>query len=346
LCVLWLVLGGRAAWGDSSLSASVLASRDDQGYQHERYQAQWGRETPGDGQRVSLRWHRYALGTEFAGVLPFSGGEPAVDVGGHLLRGSWWLAAAAGFQGRVDRHGATGELVVARALPTLAAGTFTPRLEATRAPVVVAALPLSLGLIGNRAQAVLAWRTDRLLAEGGARVDFWDSITLPGRVRNGALDVIEANRLAILHGYLLTQRGQVLDWGFAAKAAWAQHNTLLPTRIQPWQYSWYPASAPPFAWETALVLRAQTPAHPSLAAAIQLQLPLLSRETRQWDSIRRADWGTAPYEGKLEGSWWFLASTAVQLDAVVFAKPWERWNPAGVGAYRHVALQLSLKQRI
>lgn len=346
LLVLWLLLGARAARAQSTVSASVQAARDDQGYRLERYQARWGREAPADGQRLAVRWDQYALPDEFAGVRPFRGGEPAVELGGHLLRGLWWVGAAAGFQGRPALRALAGELILARAFPTTGAGTFTPRLEVARAPLAAAALPLSLGLLSNRGQALLGWRTEGWLAEGGLRVDLWDAGTLPGRVRNGALDTVEANRITILHGYLLTQRERWLDLGLAAKAAWARHNTLVATQLQPWEYSWYPASAPPFAWETALVLRAQARPAASFAAALQLQLPVLSRETRQWESFRQSDWGTAPYEGKLEVTWSFLASTAVRVDAAVFAKPWEGWNPWGAGAYRQATVRLSLEQRI
>jgi hypothetical protein len=346
LALVLLGPGSPLARADATLSASVLAARDDQGYQLQRYQAQWWRETPASGQRLSVRWHQYALDQEFAGVLPFDGGEPSVEVGGHVLRGLWWSGAAIGFQGQPDLHGLTGELVLARAFPT-GAGTFTPRLEATRGPLAMAALPLSLGLLSNRGQALLGWRTDGWMAEGGLRVDFWEAMTLAGRVRNSALDTIPANRVTILHGYLLTQRQQVLDFGLAAKAAWAEHNTLLATQLAPsWQYSWYPASAPPFAWETALVLRAQARPGSSLGATVQLQLPVVSRETRQWEAQRQSAWGTAPFEGRLEASWSFLSSTAVVLDAAVFAKPWANWNPAGVGAYRQATVQLSLRQGI
>jgi hypothetical protein len=348
LLVAALVAGAAAAraQAQSSLSASVLAARDDQGYLWDRYQARWDRQAESDGQRLSVGWHRYALDQEFAGVRPFAGGEPAIELGGHLLRGLWWTSAAVGLQGEPAWRAITGELVLARAFLT-SAGTFTPRLEAARTPLALAALPLSLGLLGNRGQALLNWRTPGWVAEGGLRVDLWDAATVPGRVRNGALDRVEANRITILHGYLLTQRERWVDFGLAAKAAWARHNTLLATQLSPgWQYSWYPASAPPFAWETALVVRAQARPAPSLAAALQLSLPVLSRETRQWEAYRESAWGTAPFEGKLEASWFFLASTAVQIDAAVFAKPWEGWKPWGAGAYRQATVGLSLKQRI
>jgi hypothetical protein len=346
LLVLTSLVFARGVAAESLLSASALAARDEQGFSLERYEAQWARETPSAGQHLWARWHQYALGEEFAGVLPFEGSEAAAQLGGHLMAGYWWFGAAAGFQGQPDRRGATGEAIVARGFPTMRAGTFTPRLEVARGPLAMAALPLSLGIVSDRAQAVLGWRTDGWTGELGARVELWESVTLHGRVRNPALDVIEENRLALGYGYLITQGPGWFDWGLSAKVAWAEHSTLVATQLLPsWRYSWYPASAPPFAWETALVLRAHGDT-PSLGASLQVQLPAASRETRQWDGVRQSAWGTAPLEGKLEAHWWFLSATAVQLDGTIFAKPWENWRVWGRGAYRQATLQVSLKQRI
>jgi hypothetical protein len=235
--------------------------------------------------------------------------------------------------------------VIARALPS-GAGTFTPRVELARGPLADIPLPLSLALTSHRIEALLAWRTEGWIAEGGGRVDLWEAAQVPGRVQNPALEGIDANRVTTVYAYALTQRGGWFDGGLAAKAAWSSHNTLLATRVSPsWAYSWYPASAPPFAVETAVVLRAQGHPSSSLELTLQVQLPALSQETRQWESVRETSWGTAPWEARLRTSWLFLSATAVVLDAYLFAKPWERWDPLGAGAYRMASAQISLQQR-
>jgi hypothetical protein len=340
-----VALNAAVVRADAGLSASVLAARDDQGFQLERYEARWWHEAPASGQRLSAHVHQYALTDEFAGVLPFHGVQPAAEAAAHLLRGLWWMSAAAGFEAEPDLHGATGEAVLARALPS-GAGTLTPRLELARAPLALTPLPLSLGLLSERAQAILDWRAEAWTAQAGLRVDWWESAQLAGRVRNAALDRIEANRVDIAYAYALSESGTWFDAGLSGKMARAQHGTLLPTELQPWQYTWYPASAPPFAWETAVVVRAQGHPTSSLQLLSQVQVPVVSRETRQWDSVRRSDWGTAPLEAKLHASWSFLATTALELDATVFAKPWKGWDYLGAGAYRQGSLALSITRRI
>jgi hypothetical protein len=346
LVIVLSLLTGRAARAESSVAASVLASRDDQGFSLQRYRLGWWRETPTSGQHLTVHLHQYALEQEFAGVLPFQGLQPAMELGGHLERALWWAGAALGFEGQPDLRGATGELVVARAI-LFQAGTLTPRLEVGRQPLALSPLPLSLGVASTRLLSVLGWRGAGWMAEAGARADLWDAANLAGRVRNGALIRVEPNQVLTGYGFLLTRSDGWFDWGFSAKATRSSHNTLVPTQVQPaWQYSWYPASAPPFAWETALIVRAQARPSSTLSASLQLALPALSRETRQWESVRQSEWGTAPLEGKLQGSWFFLAATAVELEATVFAKPWRDWNLFGAGAYRQASLTLSLRQRI
>jgi hypothetical protein len=336
----------RVARAEAAVDAGALASADNQGYAWQRYQAQWVHDDPAWGQRVSARWHHYSLRDGFAGVVPFDGAEPAVEVAAHLLAGFWWLGAAAGFQGRPDLAGATGALVVARAFPG-DTGTLTPRLEAARESLAAIPLPLSLGLTSDRAQAALGWKAAGWTAELGARLDVWEAASAAGRVQNPMLERVDGNRIFTGYGYALTQGEGWLDVGLAGKIARADHNTLLATQVAPsWQYSWYPASAPPFAWEVAAVVRAHGHPIPSVELALQAQLPAVSRETRQWESVQESAWGTAPWEARLQASWLFLAATALQLDAGFFAKPWERWDAFGAGAYRMATAQVSLRQSL
>jgi hypothetical protein len=327
------------------LSAGAQAAGDDQGYRWNRYQLGWDLQAPSFGLQAAARWHEYSLDQPLAGVFAFAGGEPAVQVGGHVLAGLWWFSAAAGFQGTADVQGATGEMMIARAIP-IGSGALTPKLEVARGSVAQSALPLSLGMVSDRAQALAAVRGPGWMGEGGLRLERWEAADRPGRVQNPAMVTIEETRIAALHGYLLTDGGW-FNCGLAGKVARANRSTLVATGTDPsWQYSWYPASAAPFAWESALVLRAQGHLADSLKAEVQLQLPALSRETRQWESLRQSYWGTAPYEGRLQASWLMLPMTSLELSGSVFAKPWQGWDPFGLGAYRMASFQLSVKQSL
>src|SRR4029453_4672650 len=126
--LLLLALPGASASvfaAEAALSAGVLASGDDQGYRWNHYQLEWGRQSEWSGLRAMARWHQYSLGRELTGVLPFAGAEPAAQLGGHLLLGLWWLSGAVGFQGTADLEGATGEVLIARAIP-VGSGAITP----------------------------------------------------------------------------------------------------------------------------------------------------------------------------------------------------------------------------
>jgi hypothetical protein len=330
-----------------ALSAGASLAGDDLHYRWDRYELGLRRETDTTGQRLLLRFHTYSLDEELAGVLPFEGNEPAVELGGHVLLGDvWWLGAAAGLQGSADLEGAVGELIAARAFATSGAGTFTPRLELAREPLAGTALPLSLGLTSYRGVAALAWRATGWTAEGGVRGELSEHDTVPGRARNPERDEIDATRVITIYGYTLTDSEHWFDAGLSARAAWSSHNTLLATQLSPRAYTWYPASAPPFLWETALILRAGGAVLPSLDAALQLQVPALSQETRQWETLRRTYWGTAPLEAKLEASWRMFSATTLRFQAQLFAEPWERWEVFGAQAYHMVSLHLSLEQRI
>jgi hypothetical protein len=172
LLALAVALGRPAsARAEVVLSGGAQLSGDNEGYRWDRYQLKLEHLDDSGGLRLALRWHTYSLRDEFAGVLPFEGQEPAYELGGHLLLGHWWLAAAAGIQGTYDLDGATAKLVVARAIP-VGEHTFTPRVELARMPLSETALPLSLGLLTHRLDGVLAWRTKDWTAEGGVRLDF------------------------------------------------------------------------------------------------------------------------------------------------------------------------------
>jgi hypothetical protein len=328
-----------------SLTGGALLSGDDQGFRSHQYRLELRRETPGDGQRLSLRFHTYALEEEIAGVLPFAGQEPAAELSGHVLLGLFWLGAAAGLQGTADLDGATGKLVVARAIPA-GSSTFTPRVELAREPLAFSALPLSLALMSYRAEALLAFRAPVVLAEGGLRMDFWEGDTQPGRTRYTALDTIDPTRVTTVHGYALTAWDSWFNLGLAAKAAWSSRNTLLLSALQPPAYTWYPAAAPPFLWETGIAVRASGEVTESLEVSSQLLLPVLSQEVRQWETLRQTAWGTGPFEAKLDVEWWVFSMTAVQLRAQLFAKPWQDWRFFDRTAYRNLTLQLFLEQRI
>jgi hypothetical protein len=117
---------------------------------------------------------------------------------------------------------------------------------------------------------------------------------------------------------------------------------LVPER----RYTWYPASAPVMAWETSAIVRLHGAVGEALEAKLQLGLPLLSRETRQWDSVRISSWGTAPYEAELAIAWSVLERTSLELQAKLFIKPWESWDALGSGAYRQGSVRVALEQRI
>jgi len=334
---------GRA---EVSIAGSALLAGDEWGYRQEQYGVELERTTETSGQSLALRFHRYALHAPLEGIYAFSGNEPAARLGAHVLDGLWWISAAAGLQGTLDFEGATGELIVARAVP---AGdhTFTPRLELAREPLSLSPLPMSLGLHSHRAQAALMWRTKSVVAEAGARVDFWEGDTVLGRVRNSARDRISANRIATGYAYFITDSESWLDGGLSAKVASAEHNTLLATQLVPERrYTWYPASAPVFVWETSAIIRLHAALGESIDTKLQLGLPLLSQETRQWDAVRVTSWGTAPYEAELDVEWHVLADTSLQLQGKVFIKPWESWDALGDGAYRQGSVRIALEQRI
>jgi hypothetical protein len=331
---------------DSSLTAGALVSRDDLGLRLDTYQLKLTREAPSDGQWLALAFYAYSLDDQQAGLFPFSGSEPAARAGTHLLLGLWWMSAEVGFQGSVDREGATGKLVVARALPT-DTNTFTPRIEAAREPLALTPLPLSLALSKYRFDAILAWRASGITAEGGARLELWDSKTVTGRTENDAQDSIDANRITSLHAYALSDSSSWANFGAASQASWAEHGTMLLTGLEPAPtYTWYPASAPPFQWEVAFVFRARAVPLEALELSAQLQLPLISRETREWEGSRRSYWGTAPFEAKLQARWAAFSSTALRLEAAAFAKPWEHWDVFGDGAYHQASVNLSVEQHL
>jgi hypothetical protein len=336
-----------AARCESWLSAGANLAGDDQRYRWDDYQLGFRRESDADGQRVALRFHTYSLEQPYAGIAPFDGSEPAVELGGHVLLDEvLWLGLSLGLQGSADLDGVVGELVAGRAFAT-GWGTFTPRVELAREPLTRTALPLSLGLHDHRAEGVLAWRTTGWTAEGGVRGDFWEGDTVPGRVQNAALDTIPETRVITVHAYLLSDREHWLEAGVSAKAAWSSRTTLLPTAIAPVRlYTWYPASAPPALWETALIVRAEGALAEPLHASLQVQLPALSQETRQWETVRQTDWGTGPFEARLALNWLMFPSTSLQFGAMLFAKPWRRWDVLSAGAYRMIAAGLTLEQRI
>jgi hypothetical protein len=341
-----LLSGTASARAEWSLGAGVLLSRADRGLRLDTYRLEARRETPADGQWVALDLYEYSLDESLAGLLPFSGSEPSTALGSHLLLGLWWLSAEVGLQGSIDRDSVMGKLVVARAIPT-DSDTFTPRIELAREPLALSPLPLSLALSKYRFDALLAWRGSGWLGEGGARLELWQSRAAPSRTQNEAEDVIDANRITILHAYALSDGSSFLDFGGAAKAAWAEHGTMLLTGLNPAPtYTWYPASAPPFAWETAFVLRAQSRSTEPLQLMAQLQLPLLSQEVREWEGVRRSYWGSAPFQAKLQARWAIFSSTTLQLEGAIFAKPWEHWDVLGAGAYHEGSLTFSIEQRL
>jgi hypothetical protein len=346
----FVLIAGAAgsARAEISIAGSAAFAGDEWGYGNETYALDLAHETETAGQELGLRWHRYALADDLHGILPFEGHEPAARLGAHVLHELWWLSASAGLQGTLDFDGVTAELIVARAFEASSASTLTPRVELAREPLALNPLPLSLGLHSHRALAALALRVkDVLLAEGGLRADFWEGDTIEGRTRNSARDRIEPNRITTGYAYVLSDAEGWFDAGLAGKIASAAENTLLVTQLQPERrYGWYPASAPPFAWETSLILRAAGALAGPLHGSLQLQLPLLSQETRQWDALQATAWGTAPYEAKLELEWFFLSATSLQLAAAIFIKPWADWDALGSGAYRYASLQLGVEQRI
>ena len=345
---LLLLASAGDARADSTLSAGVLLAGDDQVYRWDLYELGWRHSAATSGQRLLLRFHTYSLDEELAGVLPFEGSEPALELGGHVLIDElWWLGASAGLQGSADLEGAVGELIFARALPTGTATVFTPRIELAREPLARTALPLSLGLTSYRLVSALALRTTGWTAEAAARADFWEHDTVPGRTRNPMRDEIAGTRVISVYGHALTDSEHWFDVGLSAKAVWSRDNTLLATALLPVRaYSWYPASAPPFLWETALIARAAGDVLPSLGIALQLQLPALSQETRQWETVQRTYWGTAPLQAELDVSWAMFSNTTLRLGAMLFVEPWERWDVFGPYAYRMASLHVSIEQRI
>jgi hypothetical protein len=346
LAAVCLAVDPSRVCAEISIAGSALLAGDEWGYRQEQYGVDVAHEAETAGQSLALRFHRYALSEELEGIFPFSGSEPAARANAHVLLGLWWLSASAGLQGTLDFEGVTGELIVARAIAA-GAHTFTPRVELAREPLSLTPLPMSLGLHSHRAQAALMWRTDEVVAEAGGRFDFWEGDVVEGRVRNSARDRIGLNRISTGYAYLLSDSDGWLDAGLSAKVTAAEHNTLLATQLAPERrYTWYPASAPVFAWETSAVLQAHGPLGDALELALKLSLPLLSQETRQWESVRRTSWGSAPYEGQLDVAWHVLSDTSLQLQAKLFIKPWESWDAIGDGAYRHASVRVTLEQRI
>lgn len=291
------------------------------------------------------RWYSYSLDEDLVGIHPFTGSEPAVELGGHWLAGSWWLSGAAGVQGSLSGSDAIGNVVLARAF-AWDTGTLTPRLDVGHRPLALSALPLSLALKAHRVEAALAWRSAGWIGEMAVRVDWWNAMTAKGRVENPALTDIPANRRALLSAYLISQ-GWWLQGGLVAKVQNGQRNTLLATQITPvYAYTWYPVSMPLWAWEASAIARAVGRPCPSLQALLQIQIPVVSREMRQWESTEQWSWGTAAWEAKAELTWDMTETTQISAGAVLFAKPWANWNVVGQDGYRQIALQAGITQRL
>lgn len=339
-----VALRAGVAWPDTSGTVGALGWQDQQGFHQTEYRLDLRHDGDASGQYLVGRWHEYRQDGYYRGVLPFRGAEPAAELGGHLLRGLWWAGAAVGFQGTPDWTHATGQVVLARAFP-LGLGAITPRLLVARAPVAMVPIPLSLGLMTSRGEAVVAWRSQTWTGELGGRVDLWDSVTVPGRVQNPAFDTVPVNRIASLHGYGVTTSERWINIGFSSRVEWAQRSTLVQTQLYPWDHSWYPVEAPPFRWETAILVRAAGRPVDSLSLTFQAKLPALSQDTRAWGDVRRTSWGSAPFEARLEVAWSPSSSTTVRMVGLVFAKPWEGWDVFGPGAYRQGSVLLSVQQR-
>ncbi len=341
-----IAMAACSARAEVSIGAGARFTGDEWGYGQEQYDLELAHDTETSGQRLALSWFRYALREELEGIFAFEGNEPAAELGAHVLEGRWWLGASAGLQGTLDFEGVIAEAIVAHAIP-IGETTLTPRIELAREPLSLHALPLSLGLHSHRVQGALGWRASGVIAEGGVRLDFWEGDTIENRVRNTARDVIADNRITTGYAYVLSDGGGWLDAGVAGKIASAARNTLLPTRLVPVRrYTWYPASAPPFVWETSLALRVHGDLVETLHAELKLSLPLVSQELRQWGEEQVVSWGTAPYEGTLELEWLVFAETSVQLVATLFVKPWESWDAIGDGAYRQGSVRVAVEQRI
>jgi len=343
-----LALWAAPAHAEVSVAGSGFLGADEWGYWHEQYGIDLAHAGETSGQKLALSFHRYALHDELEGVLPFTGHEPAARLSAYaLLDDALWLGAGAGLQGTLDVDGVTGELVAAYAIAAGEQHTLTPRVELAREPLAASPLPLSLGLHSHRVQAALGWKSDGFIAEGGARIDLWEGDTVPGRARNSARDRIEPNRILTGYAYALTDSEGWLDAGLAGKVSAAEHNTLLPTQLAPERrYTWYPASAPPLAWETSAIVRVQSKRGEPVEVKLQLGLPLVSREVREWEGVRVASWGTAPYEAAFDLAWQALEDTRLELQAKLFIKPWESWDAIGDGAYRHASVRVALEHRI
>jgi hypothetical protein len=335
------------ARAELSITGSGFLGADEWGYRQEEYGLDLAHEAETSGQLLALRFYRYALDDELEGVLPFSGHEPAARLRAHaLLDDALWLLAGTGLQGTLDFDGLTGELIAAYAI---AAGdhVLTPRIELAREPLAASPLPLSLGLHSHRVQGALAWKSAGLVAEGGARIDLWEGDTVPDRARNSARDRIQPNRITTGYGYVITESESWLDAGLAAKVSAAERNTLLPTQLVPERrYTWYPASVPPLAFETSAIVRVQSKRDEPLEVKLQLGLPLVSRELREWEGVRVASWGTAPYEAAFDAKWRARGDTSLLLQAKLFIKPWESWDAIGDGAYRYASVRVALEHRI
>jgi hypothetical protein len=336
---------GRSASAEIVATLHSAADRDDYHLGTMRVGADLAGGGPELGWILRGRWYSYSLDRDLVGIRPFSGSEPAAELSGHWLDGLWWIAGKAGFQGTTDSAGAVGSLILARAF-VFEAGTLTPHLDVGRQPFALSALPLSLGLTAWRAEAALAWRASKSLGELVVRTDRWEAMTVPGRVENPVLATIPANRRTMASAYLISQ-GFWLQGGALAKVQHAQSNTLVATQITPdYRYTWYPVSIPLWAWEAAVIGRvAGRPLEP-LEMLLQVQIPLVSRETRRWESSEQSSWGTAAWEAKAEAAWNMTRTTRVFVAGALFAKPWANWDVVGSDAYRQVSLQAGITQRL
>ncbi len=343
--VLLASLSGTPAAAGIQATLDTSVARDDYNLSTTHFGAELAQGGPDLGWRLRGRWYVYSLDRDLVGIRSFSGAEPAAELGAHWLSGSWWLSGTAGLQGTLSSADAVGNVVLARAL-ALDEGTLTPRVDVGRRPLALSSLPLSLGLKAYGVEGALAWRSPGWIGELAGRVDWWDATTVEGRVENPALATIPANRRTLASAYLISQ-GCWLQGGLLAKVQNGQRNTLLATQTTPdYAYTWYPISMPVWAWEAAAIGRVTGRPFASLQALLQVQIPFVSREMRQWEWAEQWAWGTAAWEAKAELTWDMTETAQVTFGGVLFAKPWSNWDVSGGDGYRQISLQAGITQRL
>jgi hypothetical protein len=335
---------------DFKAKADNYYSWDESGYSINTVTGKLTWEKNYQGLSSDIKTSLFAATPTEPGVYDFEGQFYSMDFGMFGLFNLWWVQLKAGLWSSNNNPISSGNIIVAHVSP-LKNSKLTLSIEGAKTPIAYSALGLSLEQEKYFATIRSKLESSLILWQSAITYDYYPSLNTSQRTQNADLQSIPKNNSISISSYIIKNK----NWdrlGLSGAYTQSEQNYNQAVSISPNYYTWYPLHTPISAWNINALFHfhftKENGFNQKLGIISKIDIPLASFEKRQFESIQKEYYGTAPCKANIEAQYAIGQNGLNENRNYVFSSfetsytPWDNYQFFDNNSYKSYALKIGL----